>query len=165
MILLNIEVLNIKSKNIAAGKHNFSVVDRCSIGCSCVCSCVCICACSCVASDVRPDTICFGCIFRYFARPKTDRITTTIIVRNANFLILFRICSPINLFSYVHRIISKTAFGFKEISARYGLKGQFRVAGGRTSGFIGQRRKIFLNLLSIFRCLVSAYICGGGEKD
>jgi hypothetical protein len=47
------------------------------------------------------------------------------------------------MFSNVHRIITKTAFGFKRISARYGLKGQFRMTGGKMRDFIGQRRKVF----------------------
>jgi hypothetical protein len=71
----------------------------------------------------------------------------------------------LNVFLNVYRIITKTAFGFKRILAGCASKGQFRVASGKTSGFIGQRRKVFLNLSSIFGCLGSAYMCGGGEKD
>jgi hypothetical protein len=45
----------------------------------------------------------------------------------------------LNVFLNVHRIITKTAFGFKEILAGFGLKGQFRMVSGKMSGFIGQR--------------------------
>ncbi len=99
---------------------------------------------------MRPDAICFGCTFRYFATPNTDRMTTAINVRNANVLILVRIISPLNVlnvFLNVHRIITKTAFGFKRILAGYGLKGRFRMVGQMLGGFIGQRRKVFLRFI------------------
>jgi hypothetical protein len=70
-------------------------------------------------------------------------MTTAIIVRNANVLILVRIIitplNVLNVFLNVHRIITKTAFGFKEILAGYGLKGRFRMVSGKMGGFIGQR--------------------------
>ena len=154
-ILFIIITLIVSTKKSMAGKHNFSVADRCSTGF------ICVCICNWEARDVRPDTICFGCISMYFATPNTDRMTTAINVRNANVLILVRIISPLNVlnvFLNVHRIISEMAFGFKRILAGFGLKGRFRVVGWKMSGFIGQRRKVFL------RFIINIWVSGFGLK-
>ena len=162
MILFIIVALNKNSKNIAAGKHIFSEADRCSIGFVCVCMCIW----SCVARDVRPDTICFGCISMYFATPNTDRMTTTIIVRNANVLILVRIISPLNelnMFLTVHRIITKTAFGFKRILAEFGLKRAISDGWREDERFYRAEAKSFFEIYHQYLGLRKRLISAGGE--